>query len=161
MAGAKQLVTLVFILVRAGVLGKMAFESYYPYGRAVVFGSCAASVKQGKLCNGDLMKTLMLLELCEFCCAGAAHLSGAGLRCRKHGQLPFGADGLKEPESPRVECTPAGAGGGPGEMSQNARCDRGGIVGCFGAEGAMRCDTWLLRTCKGGTVRGRGKGRHV
>jgi hypothetical protein len=30
--------------------------------------------------------------------------------------------------------------------------------GLLGAEGAMRCDTWLLRTCKGGTVRGRGKG---
>jgi hypothetical protein len=107
------------------------------------------------------MKTLMLLELCEFRCACAAHLSGAGLRCRKHGQLFFGAEGLEEPEAPHVECTSAGAGGGPGEMSQKARRDQGEIVGCFGAEGAVRCDTWLLRTCKGGTVRGRNKGRRV
>jgi hypothetical protein len=83
------------------------------------------------------MKTLMLLELCEFCCAGAAHLSGAGLRCRKHGQLPFGAEGLEEPEASRVECTSAGAGGGPGEMSQRAQCDRGGIVGCSAPK--VRC----------------------
>jgi hypothetical protein len=47
----------------------------------------------------------MLLELCEFCCAGAAHLSGAGLRCRRHGRLCFGAEGLEEPEAPRVENT--------------------------------------------------------
>jgi hypothetical protein len=140
---------------------KWPSEAFTTSGWAVVFGSCTASVKRGKLCNGDLMKTLMLLESCEFCCAGAAHLSGAGLRCRKHRQLLFGAEGLEEPEAPRVECTSAGAGGGPGEMSQEARCDQGGIVGCFGAEGAMRCDTWLLRTCKGGTVRGSDKGRRV
>jgi hypothetical protein len=84
----------------------------------------------------------MLLELCEFCCAGAAHLSGAGIRCRKHGRSFFGAEGLEEPEALRVEC----------EMSQKARRDQGEIVGCFGAEGAVRRGTWLLRTCKGGTV---------
>jgi hypothetical protein len=50
------------------------------------------------------METLTLLELYEFCCAGATHLNGAGLRCRKHRQLPFGAEGLEEPEAPRVEC---------------------------------------------------------
>jgi hypothetical protein len=53
------------------------------------------------------------------------------------------------------------AGGGPGEMPQKARRDQGEIEGCLGAEDAMRCDTWLLRTCKGGTVRGRDKGRRV
>jgi hypothetical protein len=46
-------------------------------------------------------------------------------------------------------------------MSQKARRDQGEIMGCFGVEGAVRCDTWLLRTCKGGTVRGRDKGRRV
>jgi hypothetical protein len=49
----------------------------------------------------------MLLELCEFCCAGAAYLSGAGLRRRRHGRLCFGAEGLEEPEAPRVENTSA------------------------------------------------------
>jgi hypothetical protein len=50
----------------------------------------------------------------------------------------------------RASRTPRpGAGGGPGEMSRKARRDRGGILGCFSAEGAVRCDTWLLRTCKG------------
>jgi hypothetical protein len=51
----------------------------------------------------------MLLELCEFCCAGVAHLSGAGLRCRRHGRLCFGAEDLEEPEAPRVENTSARA----------------------------------------------------
>jgi hypothetical protein len=54
-----------------------------------------------------------------------------------------------------------GAGGGPGEMSRKARRDQGEIVGCFGAEGAVRRSTWLLQTCKGGTVRGRDKGPRV
>jgi hypothetical protein len=36
-----------------------------------------------------------------------------------------------------------------GEMSRKARRDQSRIVGCLGAEGAVRCDTWLLRTCKG------------
>jgi hypothetical protein len=34
-------------------------------------------------------------------------------------------------------------------MSQKTRRDQGEIVGYFGAEGAARCDTWLLRMCKG------------
>jgi hypothetical protein len=41
----------------------------------------------------------MLLELCEFCLAGAAYLSGVGLRRRRHGRLCFGAEGLEEPEA--------------------------------------------------------------
>jgi hypothetical protein len=49
----------------------------------------------------------MLLELCEFCCAGAAHLSGTGLRCRRHGRLCFGTEGSEESEAPRVENTSA------------------------------------------------------
>jgi hypothetical protein len=52
-------------------------------------------------------------------------------------------------------------GGGPGEMSRKARRDKGEIVGCFGAEGVVRRSTCLLQTCKGGTVRGRDKGRRV
>jgi hypothetical protein len=35
-------------------------------GRAVGFGSRPASAKRGKLCNGDLTETLMLLKLYEF-----------------------------------------------------------------------------------------------
>jgi hypothetical protein len=69
------------------------------------FGSRAASTTQGSFRNAGLTGTLMLLELCEFCCAGATHLSSAGLRCQRHGQLCFGAEGLKEPEAPRVENT--------------------------------------------------------
>jgi hypothetical protein len=49
----------------------------------------------------------MLLELREFCCAGAAHPREAGLRCRKHGRSAFGAEGLEEPEAPRVGCASA------------------------------------------------------
>jgi hypothetical protein len=46
-------------------------------------------------------------------------------------------------------------------MSRKTRRDQGEIMGCFGTEGAVRRDTWLLQTCKGGTVRGRDKGRRV
>jgi hypothetical protein len=59
----------------------------------------------------------------------------------------------------RASRTPRpGAGGGPGGMPRKARRDRGEILGYFGAEGAVRCDTWLLRTCKGGTVRAETRG---
>jgi hypothetical protein len=85
--------------------------------------------------------------------------------------LTFGAEGTDGCASApkiwrslkrRVSRTPRpGAGGGPGETSPKARRDQGEILGYFGAEGAVRCDTWLLRTCKGGTVRGRGKGHRV
>jgi hypothetical protein len=34
-------------------------------------------------------------------------------------------------------------------MSRKTRCDQSRIVGCFGTEGAVRRDTWLLQTCKG------------
>jgi hypothetical protein len=49
----------------------------------------------------------MPLKLCEFCCAGAAYLSGAGLRRRRHGRSRFGTEGLEEPESLRIENTSA------------------------------------------------------
>jgi hypothetical protein len=85
--------------------------------------------------------------------------------------LAFGAEGTDGCASApkiwrslkrRASGTPRpGAGGGPGEMFQKARRDQGEVLGCLGAEGAVRCDTWLLRTCKGGTVRGRDKGRRV
>jgi hypothetical protein len=34
-------------------------------------------------------------------------------------------------------------------MSRKTRRDQRRTVGCFGAEGAVRRDTWLLQTCKG------------
>jgi hypothetical protein len=37
-----------------------------------------------------------------------------------------------------------------GGVSRKARRDQGEIVGCFGAEGAVRRDTWPLQMCKGG-----------
>jgi hypothetical protein len=42
-----------------------------------------------------------------------------------------------------------GDGGGLGEMTRKTRRDQSRIVGCFGAEGAVRRDTWLLQMCKG------------
>jgi hypothetical protein len=44
----------------------------------------------------------MLLELCEFCHAGAAHLSGADLQCRRCEQSCHGAEGSEKPGVPRV-----------------------------------------------------------
>jgi hypothetical protein len=103
----------------------------------------------------------MLLGLCEFCCVGAAYLKA----------LAFGAEGtggcvsaLKIYRSQKYHAPRTlrpGAGGGPGEMSPTARRIQGEILSCSGAEGAACCDTWLRRTCKGGAVRGRDKGRHV
>jgi hypothetical protein len=87
----------------AACWGKWPSEALSTSGQADGFGSRAASAIRESFCSGGLTGTLMLLELCEFCCAGAAHLSGAGLRCRKHGQLCFGAEGLEEPGAPRVE----------------------------------------------------------
>jgi hypothetical protein len=50
-----------------------------------------------------LMETLMPLKLCEFCCSGAAYLSGVGLQRRRHGRLCFGTEGLEEPEALHTE----------------------------------------------------------
>jgi hypothetical protein len=76
-------------------------------GWAVGFGPRTTSALRRKLCNGNLTKTLMLLELCEFCCAGTAQPNGAGLRFRKCRWLTFGADGMEEPEAPCVGCASA------------------------------------------------------
>jgi hypothetical protein len=50
--------------------GKWPSEVFTTSGRTVSFGSRAASAKRRKFCNGDLTRTLILLKLCEFCCAG-------------------------------------------------------------------------------------------
>jgi hypothetical protein len=102
----------------------------------------------------------MPLELCEFCCAGATYLSGAGLRSRRHGRLLFGIEGLGVPEALHIKNTSARGWRRPG-TSLKERCDQGEIFGCFGAEGAACCDTWPRQTCKGDTVQGRDKERRV
>jgi hypothetical protein len=80
----------------------MASEAFSTSGRAVGFGSRVASAKREKLGNGDLTETLTLLKLCGLLCAGTAQPNSAGLRCRKRGWLTFGAEGMEEPETPRV-----------------------------------------------------------
>jgi hypothetical protein len=85
--------------------------------------------------------------------------------------LTFGAEsaygGLSAPKVLRDRMRHAlgaprlGNGSDPDEVSRKTRRGQGEVVGCFGAEGAVRCNTWLLQTCKGGTVRGRDKGRRV
>jgi hypothetical protein len=92
---------------RAGCRGKWPSEVFTTSGRTVSFGSRAASVKRGKFCNGDLTRTLILLKLCEFCCAGTAQPNGVGLQCRKRRRLTFGAEGMEELEAPRVGCASA------------------------------------------------------
>jgi hypothetical protein len=94
-------------LTRGYCWGKWTSEALSMSGQHDGFGSRAASVARRSSCSAGLTKTLMLLELCEFCCAGAAHLSGASLRCRRHGWLYFGAEGSEDPEAPRVENTSA------------------------------------------------------
>jgi hypothetical protein len=83
--------------------GKWPSEALSTSGQADGFGSRAASATRGSSRSAALTETLMLLVLCEFCCAGAAHLRGAGLQCRRRGLLCLGAEGLEEPEAPRVE----------------------------------------------------------
>jgi hypothetical protein len=143
--------------------GKWHSEALSTSGQADGFGSHAASATWGSFCSAGLTETLMLLELCKFCCAGAAHLSGAGLRCRRHGQLCLGAEGLEEPEAPRVENTSDRGWRRPGRDVPKGMTRPGRDLGLFRCRrcGAVRCDTWLLRTCKGDTVRGRVKGRRV
>jgi hypothetical protein len=135
--------------------GKWPSEAFTTSGRAVVFGSRAASAKRGKLCNGDLTETLMLLKIMWVLCAGTAQPNSVGLRCRKLRRRRYGGT-RSATGAPRL-----GNGGGLGELSRKARRVQGEVMGCFGAEGAGRRDTWLLQTCKGDTVRGRDKGRRV
>jgi hypothetical protein len=94
-------------LTRGYCWGKWTSEALSTSGQDDDFGSRAASATRGISCGAGLTKTLMLLELCEFCCAGAAHLSGAGLRCRRCGRLCFGPEGSEGSEAPRVKNTSA------------------------------------------------------
>jgi hypothetical protein len=84
----------------------------------------------------------------------------------------FGAEGIggctseTKVREGQKHCAPAGnissgAGGSTGEMFREARRDQSKILGCFGTEGATLQDTWLLRTCKEGTIRGGDKGCRV
>jgi hypothetical protein len=43
-------------------------------------------------------------------------------------------------------------------MSQKARRDQSRIMGCLGAEGVVRYDTWLLQTCKGAPYKAETRG---
>jgi hypothetical protein len=118
-------------------------------GWVVGFGPRMASDLRRKFCNGDLMKTLMLLELCEFCCAGTAQPNGAGLRCRNCGWLTFGAEGMEEPEAPCIGCASARGWRRPGRdvpKKPDATRARSWAVS---APKVGACDTWLLQTCKG------------
>jgi hypothetical protein len=87
--------------------GKWSSEAFYHIRLGCRFRPRTASALRRKLCNGDLTKTLMLLELCEFCCARTAQPNGADLRCRKCEWLTFGAEGMEEPEAPCVGCASA------------------------------------------------------
>jgi hypothetical protein len=92
---------------KEGCWGKWPSEALSTSSQADGFGSRTASATRGSSGSAGLTETLMLLELCEFCCAGAAYLSGAGLQCRRHGRMCFCAEGLEEPEAPRVDITSA------------------------------------------------------
>jgi hypothetical protein len=73
----------------------------------------------------------------------------------------FGAEGFEGAGSAARRERFGPAGSGTGVMSQETRRSRSKVLGCFGTEGAVRCDTWTLRTCKEGTVRGGDKGCRV
>jgi hypothetical protein len=77
------------------LLGKWPSEALSTPGQADGFGSRAAAVTPRSLRNAGLTETLMLLESCEFCRAGAARLSSADLRCRRRGWSCFGAEGFE------------------------------------------------------------------
>jgi hypothetical protein len=120
--------------------GKWPSEALSTSGQDDGFGSRTASSAQGSSCSADLMKMLMLLKLCEFCCVGATHLSGAGLRCRRHGRLCFGAEGLEELEAPRVENTSAQGWRWPGRDVPEGTTRPGRDLGLFWCRwcGALR-----------------------
>jgi hypothetical protein len=124
----------------ASCWGKWPSEALSTSGQADGFGSRAASATWGSFCSAGLTETLMLLELYEFCCAGVAHLSGAGLRCRRHGQLCFGAEGLEEPEAPRVENTSSRGWRRPGRDVPKGTTRPGRDLGLFRCRrcGALR-----------------------
>jgi hypothetical protein len=51
-----------------------------------------------------------------------------------------------------------GDGGDLGEMSRKTRRVQSRIAGCFGTEGAVRRDTWLLQMCKGAPYKAETRG---
>jgi hypothetical protein len=65
-------------------------------------------------------------------------LNGADLRCRRCGLVTLGAEGVKGFEAPRVGCAQAHGWRKSERDVSGARCDRGGVMGRFGAEGAAR-----------------------
>jgi hypothetical protein len=75
--------------------------------RLTVSARTQLRLTRGSPGGAGLTETLMPLELCEFCCAGATYLSGAGLRLRRHERLCFGTEGLEEPEALHIENTSA------------------------------------------------------
>jgi hypothetical protein len=129
--------------------GKWPSEAPSTSGQADGFGSHATLATRGSFRNAGLTRTLMLLKLCEFCCAGAAHLSSTGLRCRRYGQSCFGAEGSKTPGAPHAGNT-SGRGWERHGRDVLEGNDAAGakVLGCFGSKGAMRCDTWLLQHVK-------------
>jgi hypothetical protein len=142
------------------VLGKMAFGSIFlpRLARLLVSVHVRFWVYDGSM-QWWFNEMLMLLELCEFCCAGTARPSGPDLRWRGFGWVTFGAEGVKGPKTPRVWCALAQGPRRSGRDVLEAWCDRRGVVNCFGADGAawrlvsapsrgLR-NTCLQRTCKG------------
>jgi hypothetical protein len=142
--------------------GKWSSEAFTTSGRAVGFGSRAASAKRGKLCNGDLTETLMLLKLCEFllcrnspteqCWPSVPKACTVNFRRRRYGgtrsatrrvRLDSGMEAAwaRCPERPDVTRARSRAVSAP-----KVRC--AAIRGCG-------------KRVKGGTVRGRDKGRCV
>jgi hypothetical protein len=131
-------------------------------GQADDFSSRAVSVTRRDLRIMGLTETLMSLMSREFCHAGMVLRGGAGHRCRRHRWLHFGDEGSRSQKHCALAGNIAsGASSGTGEMSEKARRDRSGTLGCFGTEGAALLDTWLPPTCKEGTARGGGKGCRV
>jgi hypothetical protein len=80
----------------------------------------------------------------------------------------FGAEGVSGSEAPRVGYVPARGGRQSRRDASEAQCGRGGVVGWFGAEGAVRTvasalskgrrNTWLRRTCKGASYEAETRG---
>jgi hypothetical protein len=71
----------------------------------------------------------------------------------------FGAEGVSGSEAPCIRYVPTRGGRQSRRDASEAQCGRGGVVGWFGAKGAVqtvasalskgRRNTWLRRTCKG------------
>jgi hypothetical protein len=86
--------------------GKWPSEAFYHVQPGCRFRPTHGFGYMGKFHSGDLTKTLMMLGLCEFCCAGTVQPNGA-IRCRKRVRWAFGAEGMEEPDAPRVGCASA------------------------------------------------------